>query len=88
MEANESQEFYEATPAMAVSAGKLDRLSSGARLQMIASILAMAVLRRKARKVMKDEGLSPVRESLPNSGEGLDLSRKQSVHAQQLVRNP
>lgn len=88
MEAHESQEFYEAAPAMAVSTGKLDQLSSGARLQMIASILAMAVLRRKARKVMKDDCLSPARESLPDSGEGLDLVGKQSVHARQLVRNP
>ena len=88
MEAHEPQEFYEEATAMAVSAGKLDRLSSGARLQMIASILAMAVLRGKARKVMEGDGLPAARESLADSGEGLDLFGKQSVHAQQLVRKP
>jgi hypothetical protein len=87
LEPYESQEFYEPTPVTG-SFGKLDRLTSGARLQMIASILAMAVLRGKARKVMKDDGLSATREFLPDSGEGLDLFGKQSVHARQLVRNP
>jgi hypothetical protein len=88
LEPSEPKEFYEAAPAMAVPAGKLDRLSTGARLQMIASILAMAVLRGKARKVMKDDGLPAARESLADSGEGLDLVGKQSVHAHQLVRKP
>ena len=88
MEEHDSQEFFEPDPAMTVPAGKLGRLTSGARLQMVASILAMAVLRGKARKVMKDDGSLAVRESLPDSGEGLDLVGKQSVHARQLVRNP
>jgi hypothetical protein len=36
----------------------VDRLSNRARLQMVASILAMAVLRRKARKAMNNNVLS------------------------------
>jgi hypothetical protein len=61
-------------------AGNVDRLSNRARIQMIASILAMAVLRRKARKSLKNNVLSAAEESSPDSREGLDLLGEQSVH--------
>jgi hypothetical protein len=62
-------------------AGNVDRLSNRARLQTIASILAMAVLRRRARKSTNSNVLSAVEKSSPDSGEGLDLLGEQSVHA-------
>ncbi len=59
---------------------KPNRLTSRARLQTIASILAMAVIRRKTRMASSCD--VPDHEgSLPSCGEGLDLSREQSVHA-------
>jgi hypothetical protein len=63
-----------------LTADNPERLTSRARLQTIASILAMAVIRRKTRMascgdVHDHEG------SLPACGEGLDLSGEQSVHA-------
>ncbi len=81
MDAHEFQDFSEPAPIAVEPDGKLDRFTSRARLQMIASILAMAVLRRKARTARNDEGLSATEESLPAYGEGLDLSGEQSVHA-------
>jgi hypothetical protein len=48
---------------------------------MVASILAMAVLRRKAGQSMNSNVLSAVEESSLGSGEGLDLLGEQSVHA-------
>jgi hypothetical protein len=62
-------------------AGNVDRLSNRTRLQMIASILAMAVLRRRARKTLSNNVLSAAEKSSPDSREGLDLLGKQSVHA-------
>jgi len=76
LDAYEFQEFSEPVPVAVEQVSKSDRLSSRARLQMIASILAMAVLRRKARMTMNDNVLSISEESLPGSREGLDLSRK------------
>jgi hypothetical protein len=81
LDAHEFQEFSEPAPVAVEPDDKSERLSSRARLQMIASILAMAVLRRKARITMNDDGLSVPEESAPGSREGLDLSGEQSVHA-------
>ena len=52
---------------------KPNRLTSRARLQTIASILAMAVIRRKTRMTGCDD-FPDHEESLPACGEGLDLS--------------
>ncbi len=79
MDAHEFQEFYKPVPAMPDE--KVDRLSSSARLQMIASILGMAVLRRKAGKVLNNNALPGAKEFSPDGGEGLDLLNEQSVHA-------
>ena len=57
-----------------------DRLTSSARLQTIASILAMAVIRRKTRLASCGD-IPAAEKSLPACGEGLDLSGEQSVHA-------
>jgi hypothetical protein len=57
-----------------------DRLTSRARLQTIASILAMAVIRRKTR-MASGYDIHDHEGSLPACGEGLDLSGEQSVHA-------
>ncbi len=84
LDAHELQEFYKPVPA--VPAEKVGRLSSSARLQTIASILAMAVLRRKAGKVLNNNSLPGAKEFSPGGGEGLDLLNEQSVHAGQLVR--
>jgi hypothetical protein len=48
---------------------------------MIASILAIAVLRRRAGKALNIDAVTITEEFSPAHGEGLDLSRKQSVHA-------
>ena len=61
--------------------GKLDSLSSQARLQSAASILAMAVLRRKSRKAVGGTDLVGREESAPLPGEGLALLSEQSVHS-------
>jgi hypothetical protein len=70
----------EPATAILLKADNPDRLTSRAWLQTLASILAMAVIRRKTRMasccdVHNHEG------SLPASGEGLDLSGEQSVQA-------
>ncbi len=79
LDTHEFQEFYKPVPA--VPAEKVDRLSSNARLQMIASILAMAVLRRKAGKRLNDNVLPGAKEFSSDYGERLDLLNEQSVHA-------
>jgi hypothetical protein len=61
--------------------GKPGRLSGEARLQSAASILATAVLRRKAKKAFLGNELEVFKESLPIPGEGLDSLREQSVHS-------
>jgi hypothetical protein len=61
--------------------GKLDSLSSQARLQSAASILAMAVLRRKSRKAVDGTDLVGREESARLPGEGLALLSEQSVHS-------
>lgn len=58
-----------------------ERLSSEARLQAAALILATAVLRRKAKKACSGNGLRILNESLPVTGEGLDSLREQSIHS-------
>ncbi len=79
LDAHEFQEYFK--PALAVPAEKMARLSSSARLQMIASILAMAVLRRRAGKRLNNNALPAAKEFSPGGGEGLDLLNEQSVHA-------
>ena len=61
--------------------GKPGRLSGEARLQSAASILAMAVLRRKSRKAVDGTVLVGGKESMPIPGEGLALLSEQSVHS-------
>jgi hypothetical protein len=81
LDAHDFQNFSKPAPIAMKPAGNVDRLSNRARLQMIASILAMSVLRGKARKAMNNKVLSAAEKSSPDSGEGLDLLDKQSVHA-------
>ena len=52
--------------------GKPGRLSGEARLQSAASILATAVLRRKAKKACVGNELDVFKDSSPVLGEGLD----------------
>jgi hypothetical protein len=70
----------EPATAILLTVDNPDRLTSRARLQTIASILAMAVIRRKTRMASCSDALV-VEKSLPVCGEGLDLSGEQSVHA-------
>jgi hypothetical protein len=58
----------------------MEHLTSRARLQTIASILAMAVIRRKTR-ITSCCDVPVAEEFSPDFGEGLDLSGEQSVHA-------
>jgi len=48
------------------------RLSPGNRLDVIASILAVAVLRSKVRKAVCSNNLADIEESSETAGEGLD----------------
>jgi hypothetical protein len=48
------------------------RLSPGNRLDVIASILAVAVLRSKVRKAVSSNNLADIEESSGTAGEGLD----------------
>ena len=61
--------------------GKPDRLSGEARLQSAASILATAVLRRKAKKACACNELGVFEDSPPVLGEGLDSLPEQSIHS-------
>lgn len=61
--------------------GKPGRLSGEARLQSAASILATAILRRKAKKSCVGNELEVLKDSSPVLGEGLDSLREQSVHS-------
>ncbi len=61
--------------------GKPDRLSGEARLQSAASILATAVLRRKAKKACACNELGVFEDSSPVLGEGLDSLPEQSIHS-------
>ncbi len=61
--------------------GKPGRLSGEARLQSAASILAMAVLRRKSKMAVNGAFMVGGKESAPVPGEGLDLLSEQSVHS-------
>jgi hypothetical protein len=81
LDAHDYQEYSKPIPIAMEPAGNADRLSNRARLQMVASILAMAVLRRKAGQSMNSNVLSAVEKSSLGSGEGLDLLGEQSVHA-------
>lgn len=58
-----------------------DRLSGEARLDAAVSILALAVIRRKAGKALKEIPKPFSEESSPGAGEGLDSLREQSVHS-------
>jgi hypothetical protein len=60
---------------------KPGRLSGEARLQSAASILATAILRRKAKKACVGNELEVLKDSSPVLGEGLDSLREQSVHS-------
>ncbi len=48
------------------------RLSPGSRLDVIASILAVAVLRSRLRKAVSSNNLEDIEESSGSTGEGLD----------------
>jgi len=61
--------------------GKPGRLSGEARLQSAASILATAVLRRKAQKACVGNELEIFEDSSPVLGEGLDSLPEQSIHS-------
>lgn len=61
--------------------GKPGRLSGEARLQSAASILAMAVLRRKTRMAVNSTVMVGGEESAPVPREGLALLSEQSVHS-------
>jgi hypothetical protein len=80
LDAHEFQPSSEPTLISDDTEEKPGRLTSRARLQTIASILAMAVIRRKTRMASCCDALA-VEKSLPDCGEGLDLSGEQSVHA-------
>ena len=60
---------------------KPGRLSGEARLQSAASILATAVLRRKAKKACVGSELEIFEDSSPVLGEGLDSLPEQSIHS-------
>jgi hypothetical protein len=81
LDAQNFQKASKPAPIAPEPAGNVDRLPSRARLQTIASILAMAALRRRARRTLGNSALTTAEQSLPDSGEGLDLSEEQSVHA-------
>ena len=57
------------------------RLSPKARLESIASILALAVLRRRIRTTQPSRDREKGEEIRRKAGEGLDSWREQSVHA-------
>jgi hypothetical protein len=80
LDAHEFQSSSEPTLISDEADERPDRLTSRARLQNIASILAMAVIRRKTRLASCSD-FHDHEESLPACGEGLDLSGEQSVHA-------
>jgi len=61
--------------------GRPGRLSGEARLQSAASILATAVLRRKAKKACVGNELDAFEDSSPVLGEGLDSLPEQSIHS-------
>ena len=61
--------------------GKPGRLSGEARLQSAASILATAILRRKAKKACVGNELEIFEDSSPVLGEGLDSLPEQSIHS-------
>ncbi|NCO52740.1 MAG: hypothetical protein GW875_11670 [Deltaproteobacteria bacterium] len=61
--------------------GKTSRLSGEARLQSAASILATAILRRKAKKACVGNELEVLKDSSPVLGEGLDSLPEQSIHS-------
>ena len=61
--------------------GHPGRLSGEARLQSAASILATAVLRRKAKKAFVGNELDVFEDSSPVLGEGLDSLPEQSIHS-------
>ena len=61
--------------------GKPGRLSGEARLQSAASILATAILRRKAKKACLGSELEIFEDSSPVLGEGLDSLPEQSIHS-------
>lgn len=61
--------------------GKPGSLSGEARLQSAASILATAVLRRKAKKACVGNELDVFEDSSPVLGEGLDSLPEQSIHS-------
>lgn len=61
--------------------GHPGRLSGEARLQSAASILATAVLRRKAKKACVGNELEIFEDSSPVPGEGLDSLPEQSIHS-------
>lgn len=81
MDAHNFQQFSKPAPNAMEPAGNVHRLSNRARLQTIASILAMAVLRRRARRTLGNDALTTAGKSSAESREGLDLSGEQSVHA-------
>ena len=57
------------------------RLSGEARHQSAASILATAILRRKAKNACVDNELEVFEDSSPVLGEGLDSLPEQSIHS-------
>jgi hypothetical protein len=61
--------------------GNPGSLSGEARLQSAASILATAVLRRKAKKACVGNELEIFEDSSPVLGEGLDSLPEQSIHS-------
>jgi hypothetical protein len=61
--------------------GKTGRLPGEARLQSAASILATAVLRRKAKKACVGNELETFEDSSSVLGEGLDSLPEQSIHS-------
>ena len=61
--------------------GKPGSLSGEARLQSAASILATAILRRKAKKACVGNELEIFEDSSPVLGEGLDSLPEQSIHS-------
>ena len=61
--------------------GKPGSLSGEARLQSAASILATAILRRKAKKACVGNELDVFKDSSPVLGEGLDSLPEQSIHS-------
>ena len=61
--------------------GKPGSLSGEARLQSAASIIATAILRRKAKKACVGSELEVFEDSSPVLGEGLDSLPEQSIHS-------